>query len=509
MARTITARLPHVLFALALLGAAGQPAAQEYYYGIELNGVLCGYARFAASPLQDGARGLIALTHEVVVRGTLLGAPVDSRITLTYHIDPATNAFAYHASAIEQGPTRLTSAVRIDAGRAFVSDGRGGPETTVDLPADVVLANTLVQSHLVTDFVAGSADRKTYRLFDGRDNAVRETAFTRVGTEQLTLAGRTFEAVVLDSIDRATGVSARLWLDPRTGIAVQTRHPGNRLSYLADATVVETVAHAARRPSLDAAIMASANVSIPDLRGITYMKVRVAARPSGLWLTPDGLNVPGQRFTGTVRDNVVEGVFEIEHARYGGAAAPPFPPDFGADPDLKRFLGADDYIQAGDPVLAAKARDLTAGARDCWEATRRLSAWVASNIKGTIPGGVTARGTYDQGAGDCGGHSFLLAALSRSVGIPAHVVWGCMYTPHQGGAFGQHAWNEVYMGAAGWIPLDTTASEVDYVDSGHLRIGTFGSVATSLNIRSIEILDHRGSGRGPSAQRPADGRDAR
>ena len=125
---------------------------------------------------------------------------------------------------------------------------------------------------------------------------------------------------------------------------------------------------------------------------------------------------------------------------------------------------------------------------------------MAQHIKGAIPGGVTARGTFDQGAGDCGGHSFLLAAMCRSVGIPARVVWGCMYTPHQGGAFGQHAWNEVYMGPAGWIPLDTTIAEVDYVDSGHIRIGVFGSVATSLNSRSIDVLDYRVAPAGRSAR---------
>jgi len=491
MARTITALLRSVLFALTLLGCAGQAMAQEYYFAVEVNGILCGYARFNLSPDRTSTRGLTVLTHETVVRGTLLGAPLDSRITLTYHIDPATRAFTYHDSTIEQGPVRLTSAIRVEGRRARVSDNRGGPESIVDLPADVVLDNTLTHRHLVTDFVDGRIDTKTYQVFDGRDNAVRETAYTRVGTERLTLAGRTFETVVLDSVDRTTGVTARLWLDPQTGVAVQTRYPGNRLSYLAEAAVADTVMRATRRPSLDPAIMAKANVAIPDIRGIAYMKVRVAARPSGVWLTPEALSVPGQRFTGTVKDNVVDGVFEIEHARYDGANAPPSPADFAGDASLKRFLGSDDYIQAGDPVLSAKAREITLGARDSWEAARRLSAWVAQHIKGAIPGGVTARGTYDQGAGDCGGHSFLLAAMCRSVGIPARVVWGCLYTPHQGGAFGQHAWNEVYMGPAGWIPLDTTIAEVDYVDSGHIRIGVFGSVATSLNVRSIEILEHR------------------
>jgi len=199
----------------------------------------------------------------------------------------------------------------------------------------------------------------------------------------------------------------------------------------------------------------------------------------------------------------------MAYPRYDGAGAPPFPPpDFSKDASLRPHLEANDMIQAGDAVLRDKAREITAGSRDSWEAARRLSAWVATEIKGAIPGGITARGTFDQRAGECGGHSFLMAALGRSVGIPARVVWGALYVPDGGGAFGRHGWNEVYMGAAGWIPLDTTIRETDYVDSGHLRIGMFqSSVATNLDLREVEILEHRlappagpqaGSGQGPA-----------
>jgi hypothetical protein len=47
------------------------------------------------------------------------------------------------------------------------------------------------------------------------------------------------------------------------------------------------------------------------------------------------------------------------------------------------------------------------------------------------------------------------------------------------------------MGEAGWIPLDTTRNEIDYVDSGHIRIGIHQSTTTALNAHTIEILDHR------------------
>jgi len=308
------------------------------------------------------------------------------------------------------------------------------------------------------------------------------------------LAGRSFDTVVLDNVDRKTGVVSTMWLDARTAMAVRTRALGNVHTYLADATVVETINRAGSKADLNPSVMTKANVTIPNVRGISYMKVRATAQAAGYWVTPESLTVPGQRFTGTVKDNLIDGVFEIAHGRYDGAKAPPFPPDFSKDATLAAYLEANDYIQSNDPVLIQKAREITAGARDSWEAVRRLSKWIAENIKGAIPGGVTARGTYDQRAGECGGHSFLMAAFSRGVGIPARAVSGCMYTPYEGGAFGRHGWNEVYMGEAGWIPLDTTIGETDYVDSGHIRLGIIQSVSTGLDVRAIEILDHRVSG---------------
>ena len=29
--------------------------------------------------------------------------------------------------------------------------------------------------------------------------------------------------------------------------------------------------------------------------------------------------------------------------------------------------------------------------------------------------------------------------------------------------------NEIYMGKAGWIPVDATTNEIDYIDPGHIR----------------------------------------
>lgn len=84
--------------------------------------------------------------------------------------------------------------------------------------------------------------------------------------------------------------------------------------------------------------------------------------------------------------------------------APAFPTNFWSDRTLAAYLGSDELIRTDDPVLVAKAREITRGS---------------------------------------------------------------------------------------WIPFDTTIGETDYVDSGHIRIGVFQSVATVLNAKSFEIIEHR------------------
>ena len=480
-----------VLLSSAIFAQGVRPAsAEEYYFGIEINGTLCGYAKFTTAPLVQEGRKLLLLEQTVLMQVLALGKPVESRLKLTYHLDPETNGFRYHESTIEQGGQRMFVKMRIDGGRAYVSGTGMDKEEPVELPPDVVLENTLFYPHLVADFANRKLEKQSYKIFNGRDAKVQDVVYTRVGAETVRRADKAFETIILDCLNRSNGLKFRLWLDPATGIEVQTQMP-NRLTYLADASVRQAIQTA----NLDPTLAVKANKVIPNPNEISYMKVRVVIEPFGLWASPESLNVPGQRFTGTVKDNHIEGEFEVEHRRYDGSKAPPFPPDFRRDPALKEFLEPSDFIQSRDPVLVEQAREITKGSKDSWEAARRIAQWVANNIKGAIPGGGTAKGVYDTRSGECGGYGFLTAAFCRAVGIPARVVWGCLYSTSGGGVFGQHGWNEIYIGEAGWIPLDTTRHETDYVDSGHIRIGVHQSTATALNARKIEILDYRADSR--------------
>jgi hypothetical protein len=475
-----------VMAALCSLPAAAGLVAQpgKVYFGIEIDGVLCGYSEHELSYDDEDGKFLVLKSH-VTIMLEALGADVNSEVRLTYHIDPETGQFFYHDSEIKQGQMELQSRIYIEGDQARCEYSLG-EDRVVDLPSDVLLENTLIYPHLIRDFVEGSLTEQTYHAFDVREGEVQNLTYNLIGREHLDLAGATYEAVGFDVSAERTGLNYQVWIDAKTGYLLKSV-VGKRAAWRADSSIGQSI----RKADVDGLILAPVDIEIPDIHSISYMKVRAKLEPSGLRITPEGLNVPGQSFTGTVENNRVDGVFEIEHKRYDGAGAPAFPPDFSSDPNLKEFLGPDGFIEADDPVLVDKAEEITRNSRDAWEAATRLSEWVAQNIGYAIPGGGSARKTYDIRAGECGAHSFLLASFCRAVGIPARVVWGCMYVSNRGGAFGQHGWNEIYMGDAGWIPVDATAMETRFVDSGHIRLGAYQSMTTAFNPMEMEVLDYR------------------
>lgn len=486
--RPLAAAVICMLLFVSCLRADTPPAGVErIYYAVEIDGVLCGYAVFDVATVTENGRTFTHIDENLSIMAKALGMAFNSEIKLTYRVDPETGRFTHHTSYVKQGDVEISSSVVVEGDTARMTSSMSEKPRVTPLLPGVLLENTLEQSFLIRDFADAAITEKTYDTYDTRTGEIEQSTYTRTGADTLELAGAVRPALVFDELNLTNGSKSTWWIDPVDGRVLKVIPLSDRLVYLTDGSVIKRIETA----DLDGIILEKTNVSIADIPGIVYMKVQAAIEPVGLWVTPENLNIPGQSFEGSVVNNLIEGVFEIEHRRYDGADAPPFPPDFGGDATLREYLEPTEFIQSADRVLVEKARDITAGAADSWEAATRISEWVAENIGYAIPGGGTARKTYDIRAGECGAHSFLTAAFCRAVGIPARVVWGCMYTPQLGGSFGQHGWNEIYMGDAGWIAIDATLGENDFVDSGHIRFGVLQSPVVAFNPRKMEILEYR------------------
>jgi len=460
----------------------GETGGKTYYYGVEINDVLCGYAKINSSPMEKGGKSVLNQDGSVNVKLSVLGGGIDLVITYLYHTDPETEQFFYNETTVQTGETTMEFVSEASDDSIFFESVTGNEKKSLALTPDVILEGPLTTKFIVDDFIKGDAEEKTYTVYDPARGKIYEKTYTKVGNEDLELAGKIHHCLVLDEMNQELGIKAKQWYDVASGLNIQTLIATRKI-FLADPSVAKKITTV----NMDDILFAKVDTKISDIHNIIYMKVKGKIESAGEKLTPEGLNHVGQTFTGTVTENLIEGVFEMTTEKYDGSNAPPFPPDFNDEKDLEKYLYPENLIESGEPVLMEEARKITEGAEDSWEAAKRLSKWVAENIEGAVPGGTSAINTYNTRQGECGSHSRLLAAFCRAVGIPARLSVGCMYSSVYGGSFGQHAWTEVYMGDAGWIPVDATAFEIDFIDAGHIRLGE----KTSFNPKEMEILEYR------------------
>lgn len=134
-------------------------------------------------------------------------------------------------------------------------------------------------------------------------------------------------------------------------------------------------------------------------------------------------------------------------------------------------LGALTVPQHADPAgrLGAWVRGFVRGdVTDTLALLKDLSAGVAASI------GYQSRDdqdtqsplrTLERGFGSCRDFAVLFAEAARCLGFGARIVSGYLYNPDQGkrgsaDAGSTHAWAEVYVPGAGWIPFDPTNASV-------------------------------------------------
>ncbi len=458
----------------------------KVYYAIEINGVLCGYSETSETHTSVEGKDYLNQTLDMYIMLSLFGSEFNTDMKVISLLDPVSKRCYRLNGEINQGTISRKFDVKVENSQAFINSSLMGKPKTIELTPDILFGSDEVFSRVKKEFIENNAEEISLDILEAIDSEIQTSTFRKNGEEKIELAGKSYETLIIEQTNKKTGVNIKYWLTPDLDYFAMFEVL-NRKVYLADHTVVDKIKVA----SMDASILTKTNKSISDIQALRYMKLKAEIQPTGINLTPEDLNVPGQKFEGTVINNVIKGIFEIQYEKYTGKDAPSFPVDYSNDISLRKYLEPASNIESDDPVLITKAKDITADAADSWEAAQMLSKWVAEEIHYAIPGGGSAKGAFEMKAGECGAHSMLLAAFCRAVGIPARVVYGGMYVPNMGGAFGQHGWNEIYMGDAGWIPVDATAFEIDFVDAGHIRISEHLVAASSFNAKSIEILEYK------------------
>jgi transglutaminase-like putative cysteine protease len=154
--------------------------------------------------------------------------------------------------------------------------------------------------------------------------------------------------------------------------------------------------------------------------------------------------------------------------------------------DFTKYLGAEGGIRPDAPDIRKLAQEIAGKETDGRTVARKLGEWTYANLKWKKVQSDTIE-TLASREADCLEHSELYVALARSRGLPARVVVGAALS---GGAFGAHAWVEVYLGQ--WVELDPTWGLMEHVDATHLRFdGNSFAEYAMLNQLDLEISSAR------------------
>jgi len=463
-------------------GPEYQEESQKLYYAVEIGNVLCGYYELDIDQIKENGQSLTRVIEKGTILQSILGGEYDIDMKLLFKIAPETGRYTYMDSDIRHAGIQVGS--RITVNNQSATHVRKSTDESKDLllSDDILLDNGYYYSFLLKDLNKDLRE-KTYEVLETTEGKIQIRTYKLLGKEKLKLKGHRYSAVKYHEFHKSTGITASLWIDKTTGLLLQRVFSNGFKTYISNKSVIKKT----KTANIDDAIFIKVNELVSNAREIAYMKISCQIRAPGEQLSSEKLNVPGQKFTGTVKDNIIDGVFEISYNKYDGSSAPAFPAYHYDDHTLQIYLEPENLIESDSPSIIRKAEEITRGAEDSWEAVIRIVGWVAKNINYDIPGGISAIKTYETGFGECSAHSRLVTAFCRSVGIPARMVIGAIYTDTFGGSFGQHAWSEVYMGKTGWVPVDATAFEVDFIDSGHLRLGE----NTSFNPVEMKIIDYR------------------
>ena len=424
-------------------GAGVQLSEKDAWMGVYLEGKKAGYAHQSVTDTPEGYR----LSEEFAITLTVMDTRQAMRSGTVSYADKNLDLKSFDFS-LASGVAEMTIKGEVKGGVLSLDVDTAGRKRKMDVPlaGPVHMASGL-------ELVLG---RKGYEpgtsfsipIFDPSSLSVQRVEVYVEGREELKLGERVIP--VYRVRQKFADVVVRSWISPELGTVKADGLMG--FTFL-----METKEQAMKPPeggygSADIIALASvdANGSLPDPRHASYMKVKLkGADLKGLDLSGGRQSVDGRVVSISVEDT-------------DGLAAVKLPV---TDESFAEYLKPDAFVQADDPKIIAKAREVVHGEKDARKAARMLSDWVYKHMEKRPSAGIpSAVEVLSNLQGDCNEHTVLFTALARSAGIPARMAAGLVMMD---GRFYYHAWPEVYVGK--WVAVDPAFGQFP-ADATHVRL---------------------------------------
>ncbi len=463
------------------------------YLSIKMNGNLIGYSKWKQEPSRLGDRESVKLVAETSMKIALLGKERKIlRRSVTHFPKDSNQAIRFELRDTTNKKTTVTESVFSNQDVKTWSYAEGKPKgeakaSKLDGPVFILGSNNfahwqrlLLESHSIL-----KDDKSELTVFLPDVAQTQPFQLKRSKPKEVEFQGGMRSCVMW----RLTGSDLKVLCDSKTNELLRMEIPSQKtVIEQSDAGVTKQLEKATAEEILARHFIRS-NVRFDDMMKVTRLEAEfevqlIGSGPSN----PDSvLSTAMQTFTGERKDDLLTGKAVVKTTKFDAKSSPPFPTET-TEESLKRWLDDGQFMEASDPDIVAKAKELTAEAKTRWDAVKSIGEWVHKEISYTIADTPSARLALETRQGDCGPHSTLMVAMLRAVKVPARLVGGLVYTPTFGGSFGQHAWVEVQMGDSGWLAIDPTSGEFVQVSATHIKLfeGLGGVIPKKFKVQSFE-----------------------
>ncbi|MCX7918906.1 MAG: transglutaminase-like domain-containing protein [bacterium] len=298
---------------------------------------------------------------------------------------------------------------------------------------------------------------KKYRIpiFDPTTLSAQVIEAETVGKTTVELNGQKYPAYEIK--ETVKGVTQTVWVNSKGEVLKEeARLAGLTLLAMKEFEPDKTKLHVVRRSTQDLLFTSSipANREIANPRQVTELTVRLSDISEEQIAQLD--LIPSKEIS---RNGVILWIQTVDLSKL-----PPYMQEVNTK-EFIQYLAPSMLVQSTDPEIYKTALNIIGNNRDAVRNSIKLTQWVYRNIRKKILVSVpSAVEVLKNREGDCNEHAVLLAALSRSVGIPTKIVAGLVY---KDGYFFYHAWNEVWVGQ--WVPIDATFGQTA-VDATHIKL---------------------------------------
>lgn len=436
---------------LARYGSSAQ------WRGVYYRGEKLGFTVSQIVPLDDDPDSGFELQEDAELQMSLLGATLPTRIRTTARVNRTFELESFDFS-LDPGTGPIKVSGRVQNLQLVLSiTTSGGTRTEVrQLPEPPMVTLNLARRLANAGLVPGARHRWT--IFDPA--TLRNAPISvDIGPREIVRAANAPIPAFRVEMEFA-GLRTTSWITD-TGEVVREESPMGFITVRETAERARTLAVPGQiRQDLlrAAAVVPDMRRPIPpigDPRGVQRIRMRI----EGADLSSPELHGAGQTVTGDV----------VEITNVGQLVAG------SADPDVRRFLAPEPFIESDAPEIRAEAEIAVrniAGSRARAEAlTRYVNQLLEKKPTVSLP---SAREVLRTKIGDCNEHTALFVAMARSVGMPARIAVGLTFVH---GAFYYHAWPEIYLdeehGRGLWMAVDPTLNQFP-ADSTHLRLARGG-----------------------------------